>query len=263
MKEDFYKSNLVSSTYNMLTDVARQHSGDLEFYEGCAHRWGSPVLELGVGTGRVAWKLAEAGHQIVGVDLSTSMLDRARERGSSLPAFTRELVKLVHGDMTNFSLDTRFPLAFILFSTLNHLTDPADQRLCLNNVRRHLNPGGRLVIDMFDPILDACAESTVSPNPPLVAMDPQTGHKVHRRSISRVNHPLSQSFTETFRVERVDAEGKVIVFEEPVHHLRWATRQEMMYLFELTGFEVESSYGDFKMGRPFYGGRQVWVLKSN
>lgn len=124
MKEESYESELVSSTYDLLTDVAGQLSGDLDFYEGCAHRWGSPVLELGVGTGRVAWKLAEAGHRVVGVDLSTSMFARAHQRGATLPSFTRERVKVLHGDMTNFSLDQRFPLAIIPFSTFNHLTNP-------------------------------------------------------------------------------------------------------------------------------------------
>lgn len=262
MKDEFYQSDLVSSTYDLLTDAARQLSGDLEFYEDCARRYGSPVLELGVGTGRVAWQLAEAGHHVVGVDLSTSMLARAHERGSALSADVRELVELRQGDMADFSLDQRFPLAFILFSTFNHLTDPAAQRSCLNAVRRHLTPGGRLVMDVFDPILDACAESTTSPNPPRVAVNPETGHEFHRRSIKRVNHPISQSFTETFRVEEIDADGKLVAFEEPVHHLRWATRQEMRYLFELTGFEVEASFGDFKMGEPAYGSTQIWVVKS-
>lgn len=261
MPSRFYQSELVSSTYDLLTDEAEQIEGDLEFYKDCAKRFGYPVLELGVGTGRVAWMLAEAGYNVVGLDLSESMLLQAKHYGSKLPFSTKNLVDLHQGDMADFSFEGKFRLAIIPFSTFNHLTTPAAQRSCLKSVRRHLEPNGRLVIDMFDPILDACAENTVTPNPPRTAWDSQNNVYIRRRSIKRTNDPLTQTFRETFRVERLDRDGQLLDFAEPVHHLRWTTRQEMVYLFELTGFEVEESYGDFQQSAPSYGSRQIWVVK--
>jgi hypothetical protein len=50
--------------------------------------------------------------------------------------------------------------------------------------------------------------------------------------------------------------------EQSEWSLRWATRQEMRYLFELTGFEVVAEYSDFFRSPPAYGNEQVWVLKK-
>ena len=68
-----YATRLAVATYDLF------HSGatELPFYLGCARRFGGPVLELGAGTGRVLIALAEAGHEIVGVELSAAMLETA------------------------------------------------------------------------------------------------------------------------------------------------------------------------------------------
>lgn len=261
MEEGFYDSRLVSSTYNVLTNEANQIGGDLEFYKQTALRFGSPILELGVGTGRVAWMLANAGHKVVGLDISVSMLREARKQGINFPDEAKNNVQLIQGDMTDFSVEGTFPLVIVPFSTFNHLTTASAQRSCLTAIKRHLSPGGRVVIDVFDPILDACAENTTSPNLDRVFTDSSSGEQIRRRSVHRVNDPFSQTFKETFRVERLNKIGEVVDFEEPVHHLRWATRQEMIYLFELTCFEVEESYGDFNCSKPSYGSRQIWVVR--
>ena len=84
LADDFFASDLVVATYDLLTEQANQQiAGDVAFYLDCAKRFGSPVLELGVGTGRVAWALAEAGFDVVGVDRSKTMLDAARRKAEA------------------------------------------------------------------------------------------------------------------------------------------------------------------------------------
>ncbi len=256
---DFYDSALAVATYDLLTEQANQQiSGDISFYLDCAERFGSPVLELGVGTGRIAAALAKAGHQVVGLDRSKGMLDAARKKSEALAG----AVQLIEADITGFVLGKTFPLALIPFSTFQHLTTPDQQRACLTATHRHLTAGGHLVLDVFDPILDACVPGAETPNPDREAVEPATGHILRRRSVARTNDPHSQTFIESFRLERLDASGRLLDNEEATHHLRWATRQEMAYLFELCGFEIEAEFSDFQRSAPAYGKRQVWIAKA-
>ena len=263
MTNSFFQSDLVALTYDALTEQAnKQISGDLAFYVDCAKQYGAPILELGVGTGRVAWALAESGYDVLGLDLSERMLHLAKAKGEQFDPEVRDRLDLQMADMADFNVDRRFPLALVPFSAFQHLTTPDKQRACLSTIHRHLDPGGRLVIDMFDPILDACVPGSTTPNPDREAIDPATGDRLRRRSIDRINDPFTQTFKETFRLERFNADGVPLASENVDHHLRWATHQEMLYLFELCGFDVDAAYSDFKRSEPTYGKRQIWVLRS-
>jgi len=74
--------------------------GDVDLYRALAKRTGGPILELAVGSGRIAVPLAEDGHRLVGVDIDPAMLDRARARLAAAAPKVRERVELVEGDMT-------------------------------------------------------------------------------------------------------------------------------------------------------------------
>ena len=262
MSRDFYDSDLVAASYDLLTEQAnRQISGDLAFYLDSAARYGGPILELGVGTGRIAWALAAANYHVVGVDRSKRMLDRAKRKGHDHAEAVRRRVDLIEADITAFDLDQTFSLVLIPFSTFQHLTTPEQQRACLDCIHRHVGTSSRVILDVFDPILDACVPGASSPNPEREAVEPGTGHILKRRTIMRENHPLTQTFVEVFRLERWDAGGQLLSNDEATHHLRWATRQEMFYLFELSGFETEAEYSDFKGREPTYGRRQIWQLR--
>ncbi len=262
MPKEFYDSDLVVTTYDLLTEQAnRQISGDVTFYLDCAARFGGPVLELGVGTGRIAWALAEADHHVVGVDRSKRMLERAKRKGDDYTDAVRRRVDLIEGDITAFDLDRMFPLVLIPFSAFQHLTTPEQQRACLDCIHRHVGRSSRLILDVFDPILDACVPGAASPNPERKAVEPGTGHILRRRTITRENDPLTQTLVEVFHLERWNESGQLLSSDKATHHLRWATRQEMLYLFELTGFEAEAEYSDFSGHEPAYGQRQIWLLR--
>lgn len=104
-----------------------------------------PVLELGVGTGRLALPLAAAGVDVVGIDASEAMLERLRAKDPD------GRVRLVHGDMAAELPDGPFGLVFVAYNTLFNLTDPADQDACIGAVARRLAPGGRFVVEAFVP----------------------------------------------------------------------------------------------------------------
>jgi len=258
----YYTSGLGVAFYDLFNMGDAPVRGDIDFYVECARELGGPVLELATGTGRVLWPIAAAGFEIVGIDISEKMLDMARAKAGRESPATRSRVRLFHADMASFQLDQSFRLAIVPFRAFQHLTLPEQQREALRCVNRSLVLGGRLVIDLFDPRLDLCTPGALSPNPERRLQEPNTGHTVVRRVLRRINDPLRQVFTETVRIEELDTDGRIVASEETSWSLRWTTRQEMRYLFELTGFEVAAEYSDFFRSPPTYGAEQIWVVQK-
>lgn len=128
-----------------------RYSVDIRFYVGLAKEHGGPVLELGVGTGRVALALAKAGFEVVGVDRMEPMLERARHRVSRRPKRTQRRITLVQGDFRDARLDRAFPLVIAPFNALQHLYTREDVERALSTVRTHLAPGGTFAFDVLLP----------------------------------------------------------------------------------------------------------------
>jgi SAM-dependent methyltransferase len=117
----------------------------VEFLAGLAA--GHRVLELAIGTGRVALPLAARGIPVEGVDASTAMVDRLRAKpgGASIP--------VIIGDMAEVPAAGPFGLVYLVFNSLFGLLSQARQAECFGNVARVLGPGGVFVIECFVPDL--------------------------------------------------------------------------------------------------------------
>jgi SAM-dependent methyltransferase len=122
---------------------------DLGFYRNLARNYGSPVLELGAGTGRVTRALAASGHEVVAVEPSGKMLARAKHNLEA--EGLSEQITWVQEDARNLELDTHFPLIIAPFNMLMHLYTLADQDAALSQVRHHLERGGRFACDLYNP----------------------------------------------------------------------------------------------------------------
>ncbi|MBA2277892.1 MAG: class I SAM-dependent methyltransferase [Chloroflexia bacterium] len=131
---------------------------DIELYLNLATAAGDPILELGCGTGRVLLPLAEAGFQVVGIDASTAMLDRAarhvEERGLG------DRVTLVHADMRAAAGVPGGPFGLVILglNSLLHLPSQCDQGQVLDAARLALDPRGQLVLDVLNPTAEALRE---------------------------------------------------------------------------------------------------------
>jgi SAM-dependent methyltransferase len=232
-------------------------TGDVEFYLDSAQRFGGPILELGTGTGRVSIPLAEDGHEVVGLDLSAAMLDLSAARLRERPELASR-VRLVEGDMTNFDLGQRFRLALVPARSFQHVITPEGQRATLSCIRRHLVPGGYLILDLFDPkfetLFDGSADFLTRE-----ARHPGSSHLIRRTVVARHTDPSLQTIREILRFEEFDPTGSIVESEETSWTLRWSVRQEIAYLLELCGFKVIDLFSDFKRSPPAYGREQLWV----
>jgi len=135
--------------YYSKTYGARRY--DVDYYVQLARGASGPVLEYGVGNGRVALPIARAGVPVVGVDLSEPMLQDLTQRLRREPADVRARLRLVPGDMRAVRLRQRFPLVLAPFNTILHLYESADVLSFFDRVRSHLAPGGRFVFDFSVP----------------------------------------------------------------------------------------------------------------
>ncbi len=139
MNESFYRD--VAPLYDLEFD---EFDIDLDLYRGYAEIVGSPILELGCGTGRLLVPLAEAGFDVTGVDASLDMLERARAR---LERSELSNVDLVHGDMRQLAglPNDTFRLVFCAVNSFLHLESRVAQLDTLSAVRRVLDDRGVLV----------------------------------------------------------------------------------------------------------------------
>jgi SAM-dependent methyltransferase len=103
--------------------------------------------ELGIGTGRIAIPLAERGIRVHGIDLSSEMVERLRQKPGG------DGIEVTIGDFATTRLDSRFSLAYLVFNTIMNLTSLDQQIACFQNVAAHLVPGGRFVIEVGVPQL--------------------------------------------------------------------------------------------------------------
>ena len=129
----------------------RKRRSDVRYYTRLAQDSGGPVLEYGVGTGRIAIPIARAGIDVTGVDLSPRMLAALRTKLRREAPDVRSRVRALRGDMRTATLRRRFPLIIAPFNTVLHLYARTDVERFFARVRSHLSPVGRFAFDFSLP----------------------------------------------------------------------------------------------------------------
>jgi ubiquinone/menaquinone biosynthesis C-methylase UbiE len=259
--DQFYAGadSLFVRAYDVFSREPPQVAGDVAFYAGLAQQAGGRVLELACGTGRIAFVIAEQGFDVTGVDISDGMLAIARRKAAERPA-VRDRLSFVHQDMTCLDLPGQFGLIFIPFRSFQHLLTVDLQRKTLNAIARHLEPNGRLALNLFDPRLDLLLD-TSPPPPEISAIDPPTGHRFVAQILrTRFDH-LAQIRRDLWRYREMDSARKVLDEDTREMALRWTYRHELQHLLELCGFAVEAEYSDFAGAPATYGKELVVVAR--
>ena len=203
------------------------------------------VLELCVGTARAAVPMAAAGHRVVGVDLDEHLLAVAG-RNRDAAGLTGRQLSLVHADALAFQTDRRFDWACVFFNTLLVFTTLAEQDRLLANVRRHLKPGGRLWVDVFNPDLPLLSVPRATGLQPHTFFVPSLGRTVTVTTDLRVD-ATAQVQEVTFNYVWFDARGRRRR-ERNRFELTWLFPRELRLLLERNGFRLEHLWGDHDGG---------------
>ncbi|MBU1239325.1 methyltransferase domain-containing protein [Myxococcota bacterium] len=245
--EPFCTSDLIHS--GDLYDCINNFHDDEPFYlEKCS---GKTVLELCCGTGRLTIPLAKQGVDIRGLDLSKSMLERAREKA------TREGVPdcFLWGDMRDFSLGKTFDVVFIPFNSLQCIYSTTDLERVFERVHRHLAAKGRFIFDVFNPSIHLMVERESG-------WHPVTRFEHGGREVEIDEQCAYDDLHQVNRVKWRYTMGTEVTME-PLD-MRCFYPQEMMALLRHNGFAVEQLLGDFQQN-PFEQGcaKMIFVCKSS
>lgn len=229
---------------------------DLLMYSSLAATYGDPILDIGCGTGRVMFHLAQEGYAIHGIDSEISMLDRARIK---LDAFNhlRSKLKFYHGDVLHYELDTEFKMVLLSYNSLMHFHDQADQLALLQRLRGWIASDGLLVIDL--PNAGETFASTDSDNVTLerTFIDAETGHLVMQQATSYLDR-VEQLMRVNWIYDEITGDGTLKRLVAPVV-FRYFFYPEMCLLLSQTGFEIETVYGDTDNG-PFEDGCERMII---
>jgi SAM-dependent methyltransferase len=233
---------VVASSYDSIAGLydpwSRSVTEDVDFYVAEARKAGGPVVELGVGTGRIAVPTAQAGVPVIGIDSSEGMLDVCRARAEE--AGVGELVDLRPGDLRRPPVKERVALVTCPFRALLHLESDEERLEALGAVRGLLVPGGRFVFDVFAPSRDDVLET-------------------HGRWIEREPGIWERADWDTGRrVLTLTVRGEA---GETRMYLAWRSPEEWRRLLERAGLEIVACYGWFDL-RPYDGGEDsVWIAR--
>lgn len=234
---------LVADLYDH--DTAYRNRRDVAFFVQAAHESGGPVLEIGCGTGRILIPTARAGINIVGLDLSQEMLGVCHDSLSREPIQVQSRTTLVQEDMRNFELARAFKLVTLPFRPFQHLITVEEQQACLTSIHRHLLPGGRVILDLFNPSGESLMSDYIGReigDLPEFAM--QDGRRVVRRhrfvSVDRVSQINEVELI--YYVTHPDGRTERLVQAFP---MRYLYRFEAEHLLARCGFQVDEVYADY------------------
>ncbi len=221
---------LYDSIASIYDPWSRSVTEDVEFYVEHALASGGPVVELAVGTGRIAVPVALAGVDVIGVDSSPGMLAVARAAAEEAGVSSRIDLRL--GDLRDPPLSERVPLVLCPFRSLLHMETETEKLRALRAARGLLEPGGSFVFDVFAPSPEDIAETDGR----WLEREPGIFERADWDEASR-----------TLRLSVRSDDGSAVTFG-----LHWLSAPEWMRLLDEADLEVEAVYGWFD-GRPQSG----------
>lgn len=236
-----------AESYAEFYDQMYGDEGDLEFYLEQAKNAEGKVLEIGCGTGRIYLEMLEKGVDAYGIDLSREMLEKLEEKAES-----RGLKpEVFQADMQEFDLDHEFSLVIVPFRTFLHNLTIDGQLAALESIYKHLEDGGKAVLNFFVP-------------------DPG-----YMADYGEMRETLDEdSGLEERRTEEFDPVERVIEFESHIMRkgeevasnetrLKAITRPEFELLLRQSPFESWQVYGGFELEQLKNSKQEmVWILKK-
>lgn len=245
-----------SKIYDQFHD--RRLGEDIRFWQEEAQVAGSPILELGCGSGRLCLPIARDGLSIYGIDNSPEMLRLLERKVAKEPERTQTFVAWELGDMRSFDTQLRqYMMIFIAFSALQYLHDRDDQRVVFTKAHSALKENGVFIVDVFNPNPEFIQEW----GKPLF-LEEVNGSSSNDSSIQWFCVPESYdanskvlTMPNLFRIHRDNVpEPEVILI--PAQYYCF-TSEELKTLFEETGFEDIQTFGDYDKSTLTQNSRKI------
>jgi SAM-dependent methyltransferase len=212
---------------------ASDMTDDVPYYVDLAREADGPIVELMVGSGRVAIEVARAtGRRVLGIDSSPAMLEIARARSVGLP------LELRLGDVRELELDEPAALVYVPYRSLLHLRGWHEKRRVFERVAAALRPGGRFAFNAF-------------------AFSHRIAAQLDGETMER------EGIVTTLMYAPADNRVDIVRDDGETLRLWWATKSEWEGLIDVAGLEVEALYGWFDR-RPFDDAatEYVWVTRK-
>ncbi len=226
----------------------KNRKADVRWYADRYAETGAPVLEMAVGSGRIALKAVRQGAEVVGVDLAQPMLDMAEVQRQKLPARCRDKLTLIQGDMRSFDLEQTFDLVTCPFNAFQHMYTFEDAERCLAVARAHMKPDGLFIMDVLTPDFDYLMRSPYKKYPGIRFLHP-THKSYYTYSEQSAYDPVTQVNQMWFHYERCNETGPgPESYVVQLSH-RYFFPEEIKALLHYNGFEILSVYGDFGEGK--------------
>jgi SAM-dependent methyltransferase len=229
---------------------------DLVMYSRLIERYGGPVLDIGCGTGRVMFHMAQEGCESHGIDSEEAMLDRARLKLDMFPHLRGKL-RFYQGDVLTMDLEQSYKMVLLSYNSLMHFHEQEEQIALLKRLRGWVADDGLLVIDL--PNAGETFSSHDGDNLTLerTFLEAESGHLVMQQATSYLDR-VTQLMQVNWIYDEIDGEGVVHRTVAPVV-FRYFLYPEVQLMLQLTGFKVEAVYGDTEES-PFEDGCERMIV---
>jgi len=248
---DFY--NTIARYYDAENEYM---TDDLPLYSAWAEQAGSPILDIGCGTGRVMLPLADEGYEVRGVDTAREMLERGRRKLKQRVDLA-DRVKFYEGNALEYAYPEQYGLILIPYNGLMHFRTSADQQALLRHLHGALKNDGLLMID-----LPNAGETFASLDDGAVTLErsfvePESGNLVMQQSVSELDR-AEQLQKITWIYDEIGPD-RVLRRTVALLTLRYVFPTELELLLQLTGFNLVERYGNYDES-PFENGCERLIV---
>lgn len=229
-------------TIARLYEAENQHfTEDLPLYLELAEQTGDPILEVGCGTGRVLFGLAQAGYRVVGVDTSAAMLAIAQRKLARMPQLA-DHARMVQMDILQFK-EGQYPLILLSYNALLNFPEQTLQLSVIKHLAGLLKEAGWLAID-----LPNASEAYATDDQPSLVLErtftePTSGNLIMQQSVSRLNR-AEQKLYISWIYDEIEADGRLKRMIAP-QTLRLIFPSELQLMLTLCGLEIAAMYGSY------------------
>ncbi|RAP18981.1 hypothetical protein C2W59_01403 [Bacillus pumilus] len=251
MVQQIQQYDNISSVYDKLIP---EPDGLFDFYSGFVKE-GITILDIGCGSGRLAFQLAQNGATVHAIDISAGMVENAKRKLATSDQKTLERIHFEKADIKNFHCDSQFDYIFMSGGVFEYLLTPNDQVEALKKIKQLLKPEGKFIFDIISPP-QVCPYDKRQKDFGNTANPSKDHQYINSQSIFRIDH--YKQIVSTYCLFEIHQGDKATEKYEFKFLTRYSLPTELFYLLKSRGFTVLDFYGDYNR-EPFKRGSEFMI----